>query len=86
VVALGYRKAQIGRFRKLLQEPASFQSECTRLSKTGEALWQEFFEKNKWIFGYGLTYVFLTGLDRASLNGSWSAVMFLAGESVLTPS
>lgn len=68
VVALGYRKAQIERFRRLLQEPAFFQSECTRLSKTAEALWQEFFEKNQWIFGYGLTYVFLTGLDQGKLE------------------
>jgi hypothetical protein len=68
VVALGYRKAQIARFGKLLRDPTHFQSECVRLSKTGEALWQDFFEKNKWIFGYGLTYLFLTGLDQSRLE------------------
>jgi hypothetical protein len=68
VVALGYRKLQIEHFRKLLQEPEFFQAERTQLSKTGEAVWQDFFEKNKWIFGYGLTYVFLTGLDQGKLE------------------
>lgn len=57
VIALGYRKQQLERFRRLLQEPSFFQSECASLSKTGEAVWQCFFERNKWIFGYGLTYV-----------------------------
>jgi hypothetical protein len=68
VMALGYRKAQLERFQKLLRDPAFFQSECTRLSKDGEALWQDFFEQNKWIFGYGLTYVFVTGLDQSKLE------------------
>jgi hypothetical protein len=68
VMALGYRKAQLERFQKLLRDPAFFQNECTRLSKAGEALWQHFFEQNKWIFGYGLTYVFLTGLDQSKLE------------------
>ena len=68
VMALGYRKAQLERFRKLLRDPAFFQSECVRLSKDGEALWQDFFEQNKWIFGYGLTYVSLTSLDQSKLE------------------
>jgi hypothetical protein len=68
VKALGYRKAQLERFRKLLYEPAFFQSEAALLSKDGEALWQDFFEQNKWIFGYGLTYVSLTSLDQSKLE------------------
>ncbi|MBL8143775.1 MAG: DUF4263 domain-containing protein, partial [Acidobacteria bacterium] len=31
-------------------------------------LWQLFFERNPWIFGYGLSYVYLTGLDNKKLE------------------
>ena len=31
-------------------------------------MWQQFFEKNQWIFGYGLGYIFLTGLDNKKLE------------------
>ena len=33
-----------------------------------EAVWQEFFEANTWIFGYGLTYQFLSQLDERKLE------------------
>ena len=33
-----------------------------------EALWQKFFEKNSWIFGYGLSYIYLSGLDDKRLE------------------
>jgi len=68
VIALGYRKQQLERFRKLLQEPAFFQDECASSSKPGEAVWQQFFEQNKWIFGYGLTYLSLESLDDRQLE------------------
>ena len=31
-------------------------------------MWQKFFEKNKWIFGYGLSYIFLSNLDAKKLE------------------
>ena len=39
-----------------------------RLNTTEERQWQEFFEANKWIFGYGLTYLFLSSLDERKLE------------------
>jgi hypothetical protein len=57
IVAIGYRKKQLERYRDLLSEP-----------KTDEAVWQAFFEENVWIFGYGLTYLFLSNLDERKLE------------------
>jgi hypothetical protein len=33
-----------------------------------EAQWQAFFERNRWIFGYGLSYQFLSGLEGRALE------------------
>lgn len=66
--AVGYRRAQLERFAKLLNDKEFFASECQRLSKKPEALWQAFFEANKWIFGYGLAYQFLGALDDRKLE------------------
>ena len=68
VVALGYRKEQLERFRKLLFEPSFFESESQRVGGSGERVWQQFFEANKWVFGYGLTYLFLSSLDERKLE------------------
>lgn len=68
VVALGYRRLQLHRFSQLLDDQEFFQSEEQRLGLSGEALWQNFFEGNKWIFGYGLTSVFLSALDERKLE------------------
>ncbi len=69
IVALGYRKEQLERFRKLLKEPEYFKQEFkdNGFSKK-EALWQNYFEQNKWIFGYGLSYIFLSGLEDKKLE------------------
>ena len=62
VVAVGYRKKQLETFRLLLEDPAYFNRAKEAKNCTDEALWQKFFEKNPWIFGYGLNYVYLEGL------------------------
>lgn len=68
LVALGYRKKQLERFEKLLCDPDYFGQERRSSGTTDEGVWQQFFEKNKWIFGYGLTYIFLAGLDDRKLE------------------
>ncbi len=68
LISLGYRKEQLERFRRLLFENKFFSSERERLNATEEGLWQAFFEVNKWIFGYGLTYLFLSSLDERKLE------------------
>lgn len=62
VVAVGYRKKQLETFRSLLESPTYFDRAKNAKNCTDEALWQKFFEKNPWIFGYGLNYVYLEGL------------------------
>jgi hypothetical protein len=61
VVALAYRKKQIEVFRRLLEEPDFFAAEKFAIDASrDEDVWQDFFERNCWIFGYGLFYVFTT--------------------------
>ena len=57
VVALGYRREQLMRFERLLYERDYFDSEKDQAGTTDEGLWQDFFERNTWIFGYGLSYI-----------------------------
>jgi hypothetical protein len=57
LVAVGYRRAQLERFRALMND-----------EETDEATWQAFFETNTWIFGYGLSYQFLSALDGKKLE------------------
>lgn len=69
IVALGYRKNQLEKFERLLSDEEFFNKEKYILNARGkEAVWQNFFEKNSWIFGYGLTYVFNSPLDDKKLE------------------
>lgn len=69
VIALGYRKRQLTVFSRLLAEPEYFQQVKEQKGVTGEeALWQLFFEKNRWVFGYGLSYFFVTGFEGRKLE------------------
>lgn len=69
VVALGYRKRQLGTFSRLLTNWEYFeQVRQQKGAAGGEALWQMFFEKNRWVFGYGLSYFFVTGFEGRKLE------------------
>ncbi|MEP9396150.1 Shedu immune nuclease family protein [Mesorhizobium sp. KR2-14] len=68
VVALGYRKTQLQRFERLLDDQEAFAAELTECAGGPEAVWQRFFEQNQWVFGYGLSYVFMTGLEDRKLE------------------
>lgn len=68
IVALGYRRKQLETFEKLLANPDYFAAEERRQGKSGELLWQAFFEANTWIFGYGLCYQFLGSIDKGKLE------------------
>lgn len=63
IIALGYRKRQLEVFQKLLYVPEYFEDLKVRYQTTNEGLWQKFFEKNTWIFGYGLSFVFNAPLE-----------------------
>jgi hypothetical protein len=52
VIAIGYRKKQLKIFDEMLK------------NNLIESDWQKFFEKNEWIFGYGLDYRFIESSNR----------------------
>jgi len=68
IVALAYRRKQLQRFEQLLFDAGYFEAELQRLNSKPEEIWQSFFEANQWIFGYGLSYVFTSGLDGKKLE------------------
>lgn len=68
LVAVGYRRKQLERFERLLGDEEFFDAERQRLQCRPEDVWQRFFEANTWIFGYGLSYLFLSSLDGRKLE------------------
>lgn len=66
IVALGYRKKQLERFEKLLTDDQYFAKQLN--DSTPEKVWQDFFEANPWIFGYGLSLIFLDAFDDKRLE------------------
>lgn len=69
IVALGFRKEQLIRFEKLLNDTDYFEQEMTKLLLVKkEELWQKFFELNSWILGYGLNFIFNSPLEGKKLE------------------
>ena len=69
IVALAYRRNQLDVFDKLLTDDDFFEKTKTQWQVRGdEAVWQHFFEQNPWIFGYGLSFIFTSGLDDRKLE------------------
>jgi len=68
IIAVGYRKKQLDVYEKLLIDQNYFDSLKEKKKCTNEGLWQKYFEKNPWVFGYGLGYIFLSGLDDKKLE------------------
>ena len=68
LIAVEYRRTQLKRFDALLRNPEYFAAETARLGAGAEHVWQSFFEANTWIFGYGLSYQFLSKLDNRKLE------------------
>lgn len=68
VVAVAYRKQQLDVFRRLMEDQSYFYRAKESKNCTDESLWQKFFEKNPWIFGYGLNYVYLDRLIEKKLE------------------
>ncbi|GAB00487.1 MULTISPECIES: Shedu immune nuclease family protein [Acinetobacter] len=68
LIAVGYRKTQLDVYEKLLSNQSYFESIKSKKNTTNEGLWQKYFEKNPWVFGYGLGYIFLSTLDDKKLE------------------
>jgi len=77
ITALGYRRSQLARFNRLLSDPEFFKREAT--GQGPESVWQTFFQNNPWIFGYGLSYVFMDTLDQRGLE------QVVRGHSIASP-
>ena len=70
VAILGHRREQLDEFHKLLVDEEYFEERKNTLgaNKRNEDVWQSFFERNTWIFGYGLNYFFNSALDGERLE------------------
>lgn len=84
IISLGYRKQQLSIFKELLESPKYFEEHKSKLGlKSDEATWQNFFEMNAWIFGYGLNYIFNTPLGEKKLEQTVAGyTTFSAGKRV----
>jgi hypothetical protein len=68
VVALAFRKKQLKVFERLLSDDAYFDTCVAQHGRGPEGLWQRFFEKNPWIFGYSLSLINFGPLDGRKLE------------------
>jgi len=70
IALLQDRRAKLQHFHKLLTDDEFFNSEKEKLgeNKRTEDVWQNFFEQNSWVFGYGLQLVACEGLDDKKLE------------------
>lgn len=70
IQTLAYRKKQLETFRQLLEDKDFFEKTKNGFNKKigDEYVWQDFFERNTWIFGYGLNYVFNSPLEDKKLE------------------
>ncbi|MAA87583.1 MAG: hypothetical protein CME39_07995 [Haliea sp.] len=68
LIAVGFRKKQLSVYSNLLNNESYFEDLKRRKNCSNEALWQKYFEKNPWVFGYGLGYLFLSSLDDKKLE------------------
>jgi Domain of unknown function (DUF4263) len=94
IVNLGYRKRQLGLYQELMGSTAAlveYGQEHDLRKDQPEAVWQHFFARNEWIFGYGLDYRFQGILQEqfhtsdASADGSDVAIAdYLLGDRRFT--
>ena len=94
IVNTSFRKKELGNFKKLIDASdywKTYAAENGIAVTSEEKVWQFFFEKNEWIFGYGLDYRFQTILQReahvsdAELDGSNTVIAdYLLGDKKFT--
>ena len=69
ILNLVYKKEQLVYFDNLLNIDTFFEEEKIRLNiSKDESLWQNFFESNTWIFGFGLQYIINIPLEAKKLE------------------
>ena len=62
------RKQELAEFERLLNDDAYFAAHRLFTDEAPEAVWQDFFERNQWIFGYGLNLIATSGMDEGKLE------------------
>ncbi|MFA1677417.1 Shedu immune nuclease family protein [Rhizobium mongolense] len=67
IFGLARRRRELDRFRRMLDD-IDFRTAEAEAHGGTELAWQAFFERNTWIFGYGLSYLALSGLDGKALR------------------
>jgi hypothetical protein len=69
VIAIARRRQSLEVFERLLEDQSYFQKQKAERGKSrDEDVWQDFFEENRWIFGFGLAAQLLIGCDEAKLE------------------
>lgn len=72
ITALARRRHQVDEFERMLTSPEYFEGLRWHVDGGspvgGERVWQEFFERNRWIFGTGLAPQFLHAWDPSGLE------------------
>lgn len=63
IYSLALRKKELANFKRMIEDKAFRESEKLAANGRMEDAWQAFFEKNPWIFGYGLSYMPMSKLD-----------------------
>lgn len=84
LINYGFRKGQVEIFDNLLYKENYFkeykqeliEKQILKIDSGDESVWQKFFEKNTWILGYGLEYLFNTELDGKKLEQVTSGANF----------
>lgn len=75
---LSKKKESLELFKQLLTNNETFSAKKTEWAKEkDEDVWQHFFEENKWIFGYGLDYVFNEPISERRLEQVLKGSTFL---------
>lgn len=67
IFGLARRKRELSHFRQMLDDQNLRAAESQKHGGM-EMAWQAFFERNTWIFGYGLSYIPMSGLDGRALR------------------
>jgi hypothetical protein len=69
ISSLAYRRDQLAMMRQLLDDESFFKEHREATGANGdEGVWQGFFERNQWIFGYGLNYFIGEGVQPTKLE------------------
>lgn len=70
IALLAGRKEALARFESMLADPSTVESlaKASNPNRTIEGVWQDFFQENSWIFGYGLNLLSCEAVDGARLE------------------